>query len=159
MPAGIPAFVMFPVVEPIYFIQTSKQVTMIFTGDAQVRRIYLDVPHSEHPKPSWYGESVGHYEGDTLVVDTVGLNDKTYVDNYRTPHTEKLHVVERWRLINDATLQVNLTVDDPDTFNEPWKATYSFRRGLRPTSYEEVCAENNNQLFGYNTPTADKPDF
>src|SRR5579859_4746430 len=76
MPAGTPAFMMFPVVEPIYFVQTAKQVTMVFTGDAQVRRIYLDVPHSEHPKPSWYGESVGHYEGDTLVVDTVGMNNK-----------------------------------------------------------------------------------
>jgi hypothetical protein len=51
-----------------------------------------------NPKPSWYGESVGHYEGDTLVVDTIALNDKTFVDNYRTPHTDKLHVMERWKL-------------------------------------------------------------
>ena len=102
---------------------------MIYSGDQQVRRIYLDVPHSANPKPSWYGESVGHYEGDTLVVDTIGLNDKTFVDNYRTPHTEKLHVVERWRLIDGGkTLEVNVTVEDPDTFNEPWSAIQRYRR-------------------------------
>jgi hypothetical protein len=72
----------------------APQVTMVFSGDEQVRRVYLDVPHSGHLKPSWYGESVGHYEGgDTLVVDTIGQNDKTFLDGFHTPHTEKLHVV------------------------------------------------------------------
>jgi hypothetical protein len=158
MPAGVPAFMLFGAVEPTYFLQTPKQVTMIFSGDAQVRRIYLDVPHSENPKPSWYGESVGHYEGDTLVVDTVGMNNKSYVDNFRTPHTEKLHVVERWRLIDDMTLQVAFVADDPDTFIEPWSAVYRFRRIQRPAVYEEVCAENNGQ-FDYHTPVAQKADF
>jgi hypothetical protein len=159
MPAGVPAFLLFPVVEPLYVLQSPKQVTMVFSGDAQVRRIYLDVPHSAHPKPSWYGESVGHYEGDTLVVDTIGLNDKSYLDNYRTPHSEKLHVVERWKLVDEMTIQVVFTVDDPDTFSEPWTASYGFRRIERPMPYEEVCAENNQHLFDYHVPTADRPDF
>jgi hypothetical protein len=159
MPAGVPGFLMFPVAEPILFIQTPKQVTMIFAGDTQVRRVYLDVPHSASPKPSWYGESVGHYEGDTLVIDTIGLNKKTYVDNYRTPHTEKLHVVERWRLVDDMTLEVNFTVDDPDTFNAPWTAIHHYRRIQRQMAYEEFCAENNQQMFDYNIPVAHKPDF
>ena len=98
MPGGVPNFMIYPVAEPLYFLQRPKQVTMIFAGNAEVRRVYLDVPHSANPKPSWYGESVGHYEGDTLVIDTIGLSSKTYVDNYRTPHTEKLHVVESWKL-------------------------------------------------------------
>ena len=140
-------------------VQTPKQVNMIFAGDAQVRRVYLGVPHSKNPKPSWYGESVGHYEGDTLVIDTIGQNAKTYVDNYRTPHTEKLHVVERWKLADDKTLEVMLTVDDPDTFNAPWQATHRYRRIVRPTTYEEVCAENNQQMFDYRIPVANKPDF
>jgi hypothetical protein len=59
-------------------------------GDQQVRRVWMNVPHTANPKPSWYGESVGHYEGDSLVVDTIGLNDRTFLDNFRTPHTEKL---------------------------------------------------------------------
>ena len=159
MPAGVPLFLMFPVAEPLYFIQTPKRVTMIFAGDAQVRRIYLDVPHSANPKPSWYGESVGHYEGDTLVVDTIGLNSKTYLDNYRTPHSEEVHVVERWKLVDDKTLEVTLTVDDPDTFYQPWTAVHRYRRIQRPNVYEEACAENNQSVFDYGMPVANKPDF
>jgi hypothetical protein len=161
MPAGVPGFLTFAVAEPIYFVQTPKQVDMIFVGDAQVRRVYLDVPHSAKPKPSWYGESIGHYEGDTLVVDTIGLSDKTYVDNYRTPHTERLHVVERWKLLDDKTLEVTFTVEDPDTFQEPWTAKYRYRRMERtPPEREDVCAENNSQnLFDYRIPVANQPDF
>jgi hypothetical protein len=159
MPSGVPAFMM-AVVEPIHFMQTPKQVTMIFSGDAQVRRVYLDVPHSANVKPSWYGESVGHYEGDTLVIDTIGMNDKTFVDNYRTPHTEKLHVVERWKLIDDGkVLEVNFRVEDPDTFNEPWSAIQRYRRAQPRQLGEEACAENNTQLFDYRIPVADKADF
>jgi hypothetical protein len=132
---------------------------IIFSGDQQVRRVYLDVPHSANPKPSWYGESVGYYEGDTLVVDTIGLNDKTFVDNYRTPHTTKLHVVERWKMVNDGKmLEVNFRVEDPDTFNEPWLAMRRYRR-VQQAMVEEVCAENNQHLFDYRIPVANKPDF
>jgi hypothetical protein len=87
------------------------------------------------------------------------LNNKTYLDNYRTPHTEKLHVVERWKLIDDTTLGVTLTVDDPDTFYQPWMATHRYRRITRPGVHEEVCAENNQSLFDYGIPVANKPDF
>src|SRR6185503_532500 len=77
--AGVPAFDVFSRLRPVYFLQTDKQVTIINEGDQQVRRVYLNVAHSKNLKPSWYGESVGHYEnGDTLVVDTIGLNDKTF---------------------------------------------------------------------------------
>ena len=77
-PHGVPGFLLYPV-HPIFFIQTSNQVVMTWGQDFQLRHVYLNVPHSASPKPSWYGESVGHYEnGDTLVVDTIGLNDKTY---------------------------------------------------------------------------------
>jgi hypothetical protein len=158
MPSGVPAFMM-AAVEPIHFMQTPKQVTMIFSGDAQVRRVYLDVPHSANVKPSWYGESVGHYEGDTLVVDTIGLNDKTFIDNYRTPHTAKLHVVERYKLIEDGkTLQVTFRVEDPDTFYQPWSAIGKLRR-VRMPMHEEACAENNQNLFDYHIPVANKSDF
>jgi hypothetical protein len=159
MPAGVPAFMGFAVVEPIHFMQTPKQVTMIFSGDAQVRHVYLDVPHSPNPKPSWYGESIGHYEGDTLVVDTIGMNDKTYLDNFRTPHSEKLHVVERYRLGDDGnTLQVTFRVEDPNTFYEPWSAVNNFKRIQMPM-HEEACAENNQHLFDYQMPVAGKLDF
>ncbi len=158
MPAGVPGFLTYPV-RPVYIVQTPKQALIIYSGDQQVRRVYMDAPHSENPKPSWYGESVGHYEGDTLVVDTIGMNDKTFVDNYRTPHTEKLHVVERWKKIDDGKmLEVNIRVEDPDAFNEPWSATKRYRRVQEPM-VEEVCAENNQHLFDYHIPVANKPDF
>jgi hypothetical protein len=156
MPAGVPGFHLYGF-QPLYFVQGPKEVLMIYSNDQQVRRVYLDVPHSANVKPSWYGESVGHYEGDTLVVDTIGLNDKTFVDNFRTPHTEKLHVVERIKLIDGGkAMQVDMTFDDPDAFNAPWSVTQRYDR-IRQQMPEEVCAENNQQFFPI--PVANKPDF
>ena len=158
LPAGTPEFTLFGG-PPIYFVQTPKEVLMIYEGDAQIRHVYLDVPHSKNPKLSWYGESVGRYEGDTLVVDTIGQNTKTVVDSYRTPHSEKLHVVERWHLINDGKgLEVNIKVEDPDVFNEPWSSVQRYRKGQQTLS-EEICAENNQHLFDYHIPVADKAEF
>jgi hypothetical protein len=165
-PHGVPGFLLYPV-HPIFFIQTPKEVLMTWGQDFQLRRVYLDVPHSANPKPSWYGESVGHYEnGDTLVVDTIGQNDKTFVDNYRTPHTTQLHVVERYKLIDGGeTLEVNVRVEDPGAFTMPWNAVQRYRRDHRPAEvplHEMVCAENNGDHFGqglYPIPQADKADF
>jgi hypothetical protein len=123
----------------------------------------MNVPHSKALKPSWYGESVGHYEGDALVVDTIGLNDKPPVDNYGTPHTDKIHVVERFRLINDGkTLQATVTVDDAGAFNAPWTAVQRWRRGDARALEELACAENNFSFLNYDVvpiPEAVKADF
>jgi hypothetical protein len=138
-------------------VQAPKEVVMIYSNDQQVRHVYLDVPHSQNVMPSWYGESVGHYEGDTLVVDTIGLNDKTFVDNFRTPHTEKLHVVERFKLIDGGkAMRVDITFEDPDAFNAPWSVSQRYDRIQQPMA-ELVCAENNQQFF--KIPVANKPDF
>src|ERR1700704_4212596 len=158
VPAGVPMFMGDGGPNPIVFLQTLNEVWMIFQSDQQVRRVYLDVPHSTNPKPSWYGESVGHYVGDTLVIDTIGLSDKTVTDVYRTPHTEKLHVVERWRIIDGGRmLEASFTVDDPDAFYQPWSGMRRYRRAERET-IEMICAENNQHLFDYHIPVADKPD-
>ena len=149
---GVPAFHLNPGV--MHIIQAPKEVVLMLTG--RVRRIRLDVPHSANPKPTWYGESVGRYEGDTLVVDTIGFNGKTFVDSYRTPHTDKLHVVERWRMIDDGKqIEVRVTVEDPEAFKEPWTSFRRFGR-VQQTLAEFVCQENN---VGYEIPTAEKPDF
>jgi hypothetical protein len=158
VPAGVPGFHLYGF-QPLYFIQTPKEVVMIYSNDQQVRRVYLDAPHAEAVKPSWYGESVGHYEDDTLVVDTIGLNDRTFVNNFRTPHTEKLHVVERFRLTDrGAAMQVDITFEDPDAFNAPWTVMQRYDRVQRPMT-EAICAENNQHLFDYHIPVADTPDF
>jgi hypothetical protein len=147
----------------LFFVQTPKEVWILQEADHRVRRIYLDQPHSANPKPSWYGESVGRYEGgDTLVVDTIGMNDKSFVDSYRTPHTTALHVVERFKLVDGGkALEVNFTVDDPGAFNSPWSAAKRWLR-KRANLVEEACAENNANYFNYAVepmPQADKPDF
>jgi len=119
-PGGVPNIDIYERDRPIYFLQTPDEVLIITEYDQQVRHIHLNVPHSKNPKPSWYGESVGHYENGTLVIDTIGLNDKTFVDNYRTPHTTALHVVERFTLLDGGkTLEAEISVDDAGAFNMP----------------------------------------
>ena len=161
-PAGVPGFLLYPAT-PVYFLQTPKEVVMIWTQDHQVRHVYLNQNHSARLTPTWFGESVGHYEGDTLVVDTVGLNTRTFVDNYFTPHTDQLHVVERWRMVEDGkTLEVNLHVEDPGAFTTPWNAIQRYRRVTGGPMPETVCAENNGDHFNHGLdpmPQADKPDF
>jgi hypothetical protein len=148
----------------MYFIQTPKEVVMMLSGvGPEVRRVYLNVPHSKNPKPSWFGESVGHYEGsDTLVVDTIGLDTRTFVDSYRTPHTTQLHVVERFKIIDGGkTLDVSITTDDPGTFYKPWGARRPRYRVIAPYT-ERPCPVNNDDVLhqGFDpVPTAAKPDF
>jgi len=136
---------------------------MINNGDQQVRHIYIDVPHSVRPTPSWYGESIGHYEnGDTLVVDTIGLNDRSFIDNYRTPHTTRLHVIERWRLTDAKTIEVNVRVEDEGAFTTPWSARQVYQRSDEGPLVEMVCAENNTNFFSPGVvpiPSTAKPDF
>ncbi len=161
-PVGVPAFLLLPAT-PVYFLQTPKQVWMIWMQDHQVRRVYMDVPHSVDVKPSWFGESVGHYEGDALVVDTIGISSKSYVDNYQTPHTDQLHVVERFHMIDDGKmLEVNVRVEDPGAFTTPWNAIQRYRRTNTGPQSEVVCAENNDDHFQQGLepmPQAHTPDF
>jgi hypothetical protein len=152
-PGGTPGQLLFPA-EPIYFVQTPKEVFIFWQRQQEVRRIYLDVPHSANPKPSWFGESVGHYENGELVVDTVGFLDRhefDFVDNWRTPHTKDMHVIERFKIVDGGkALQATVTVDDPGTFNKPWSGMVQWRKVELPM-LESVCAENNvafEQFFG-----------
>jgi hypothetical protein len=144
---------------PFYFVQTPKIVYIIEEGDRQTRHVYMDQPHSANLKPTWYGESVGRYEGDTLVVDTIGFNTKTFVDNYRTPHSDKLHVVERYRMIEGGKkLELHMTVEDPETYNQPWQAIRRYDI-TKDELGENICQEGNFVLFDYGIPVANKPDF
>jgi len=162
-PGGVPEQLLTPA-QPFYFIQTPRQVWMIWETDHMVRRITMTDQHSQNVRPSWFGESIGHYEGgDTLVVDTIGLQaHNSFLDWFRTPHTEKLHVVERFKLSADGkTLEVLVRVEDPDTFNEPLTMARRWNKVPNPL-LEMVCAENNGDHFGKNlfpVPRAGTPDF
>jgi hypothetical protein len=170
-------------------LQQPDKVTILYNYDHQVRQVRLNKPHPAQVAPSWYGDSVGHYEGDTLIIDTVGIKVGPYamVDWYGTPHTEALHVVERYRLldykaakdgferdakenqvalgIRDANypgkyLQLQFTVEDDGVFTTPWTATMTY--GRSPGDWAEaVCAENTQWFPGQEAavPKADKPDF
>jgi len=182
--------------EPVPFIfktfgmemlQEKDQVTFLYDEGPDVRRVRLNQPHSARVTPSWYGDSVGHYEGDTLVIDTVGTRtDRPYamIDLYGTPYTKSLHVVERYRLISyeeaqdglqrEVTenrrvagdldpnyrgkfLQVKFTVEDEGVFTTPWSATITYRPG-RELFSESICAENRHEYYNNAESNVPKAD-
>jgi hypothetical protein len=162
VPSGIPN--MFLPGNALQIVQTPTKIVMFKQGNWEFRHIYMNVPHSANVKPSWYGESVGHYEnGDTLVIDTIGLNDKTFVDNYRTPHTTQIHVTERWKLAADGqSIEVTVFVEDPGAFTTPWKAVQRWRRVETAPILTVPCNENNGDFFNQGlVPLAEAktPDF
>jgi hypothetical protein len=170
-PAGVPMILNQR--DPMQILQTAGKVVLLYVRDSLTRHVYLDQPHTSNLKPSWFGESVGHYEGDTLVVDTIGENNRTYTDRFFTPHSDKIHVIERYKVAADRkTMQVELLVEDPETFTTPWSARVTYKADTTP--YEEtICAENNrgfeealitevNRVAGpypIAPPVAAKPDF
>jgi len=164
MPAGVPQFLLYAGgAESIYMMGTPKEILMIHQANNETRHIYIDVPHSEHPEPAWYGESVGHFEGDELVVDTIGFNDRSFVDDrYSVPHTTELHVMERFKLLDEGRMQVNFTVEDPGAFNAPWSGIVQYQHARAPARlFEEPCAEETAAGFGqhFPVPVAKRPDF
>jgi hypothetical protein len=162
---GGPAQLLFNA-EPIYFIQTPREVWILWQRDHLVRRVYLDRSHSANPKASWFGESVGHYENGELIVDTIGFAEHPYsfVDNWRTPHTKDLHMVESFRMGNGGVLEATVTFDDPGTFKAPWSGLVRWTKMNTPL-LESVCPENNENyglflgLTEYPMPEAKTPDF
>ena len=154
-PSGVPNYWTHPLM--MQLVQTKDYIVFLHARDHQIRIVHLNKPHQANPQPSWYGDSIGHFEGDTLVVDTIGLNDRTPVDIFHTPHTAKEHVIERIRVVHDArggkNLEVRFTVDDPGAFTMPWTGIETYRgvggaNGAHdPVAKddlldEEVCAEN-----------------
>jgi hypothetical protein len=161
-PGGVPGQLLF--LEPVYFIQMANAVYIVWQRDHHVRRIALTDKHSDNVKPTWFGESIGHYEnGDTLVVDTIGISAKSHIDSFRTPHTDKMHVVERFTISADGkSLKAIVTVDDPETFNGPLTLTQTWRKN-EIEMIESICAEDGGiDPFEQNLfpiPQASKPDF
>jgi hypothetical protein len=161
-PGGVPGQLLWTT-ERLFFIQEPKAVHMVWERDALSRRIYLTGTHSQNVKPSWFGESIGRYENGELVVDTVGLSTRmSFIDMFRTPHTEKLQVTERFKLTDGGKLlEALVKVEDADTFNEPMYMMARWRK--QPGQWQEfICAENNGDRFNHNLfplPEAKQPDF
>ena len=139
-PGGVPGLHVYTA--PNFYLQTEDQI-WILNMRGEIRRIYMNRPHSENPDYSWYGESVGHYEnGNTLVIDTIALDDKGPIDRLNTPHTRQLHVVERHTLMDGGKrMRVSFTVTDPGVFTQPWNAMVEYA-ATDNGWIEYVCNEN-----------------
>jgi hypothetical protein len=137
---------------PYKFVQTPTLIVVLHESDTPgVRQIFLD--GRSHPKemnPTWEGHSIGHWEGDTLVIDTSGYNDRSWLSLSGIPHTEKLHTVEHIRRPDYGHIEVEITMDDAGAFTGPWKRT--FTATLAPPGEEIgefICNENNRDVAHY----------
>jgi hypothetical protein len=140
-PPGVPRIYLFNF--PVQIVQIPGQVLMLFEFDHFVRRIYTDGrPHDAEQGPLWMGDSIGKWEGDTLVVDTTNFNDKTLLDRVGRPHSSALHLVERMRLIDPKSLEIDFTVDDPKAYTKPWGTKLIFESRPDWKIMEQVCEDN-----------------
>jgi hypothetical protein len=150
LPPGGPRMMATPYPAEIIQLPEQKRVIMIFEGAAHIwREIFMD--GREHPKgdalnPTYLGHSVGHYEGDALVVDVVGFNEATWLDYFGHPHTDQLHVIERFTRPNKGTLHYEATIDDPGAYTKPFKMAWDIPWNARGELTEYICQENNKYL-------------
>jgi hypothetical protein len=141
LPQGVPKIDAAPA--PYRFIQMPGMIVVIYEAFTQWRQIFTDGRElPKDPNPSWFGYSVGRWEGDTLVVNSIGFNGKAWLDQVGHPSTDALHVIERFRRVNFGQLEIQVTIDDPKAYTKPWTATE--RVQLRPNTelIEFICNEN-----------------
>ena len=141
-PTGVPRIYVHPF--PFEIIQIPGRVVELFEFNHFVRQIYTNGPH-EHAKdldPSWMGDSVGWWEGDTLVIDSVGFNDKTWLDRAGLPHSDQLHVIERITRPKHDTLVVHITIDDPKTYTKTWDGERIYQLEPDWKLTEMICEDN-----------------
>jgi len=108
-------------ITPMEILQTPRHIVMLFEAGHEWRQIWIDgrkLPSD--PEPTWNGYSVGRWEGDTLVVDTVGFNDQSWVDQYGNPHSDAMHLTERYRRTSRNKLELTMTIDDSKAYTRPW---------------------------------------
>jgi hypothetical protein len=147
-PDGVPRILSSPY--PFEILQTKGQVTIFYEINRVLRRVLLDTPQASQTNldyvPFYSGYSIGRWEGSTLVIETAGYNDKTFIDNSGTPHSAKMTTVERVRRLNDRTLEIVVTVTDPVTFTRPWSArfVYDLHPNVRIEDY--VCGDAHRDI-------------
>jgi hypothetical protein len=141
VPYGMPSM-MSVAVYPIEIIQTPKQVTIVAEAFSEVRRIYMDKPQAkiDEVPPGYYGRSVGRWDGDTLVIDTVGIKES--VQYQRMPHSDQMRIAERMRFVAPGVLHDQITIEDPVTLEKPFTYTLAYRRMADYEMVEFVCDNN-----------------
>ena len=140
LPSGTPRLIAAPY--PVEIVQTPDKTVFLYEVQHLFRVVHMNAKHPDKVEPSFMGHAIGHWEGDTLVIDTVGLVKETQIDEGGTMHSEQLHVVERIRKVND-TLEIVFTIEDPKAFTKTWtsKRVWHWRPDVRFIEY--VCEENN----------------
>jgi hypothetical protein len=144
MPYGMPSM-MSVAIYPLEIIQTPKQITMIQEAFSEVRRVYLDKPQMpiDDVPPTYHGRSVGRWQGETLIIDTVAIKES--VQYQRIPHSDQMRITERMRLVASDILHDQITLEDPVTLEKPYTYTLAYRRMRDYEMVEFVCAENNRE--------------
>ncbi len=144
LPFGVPRSAPYP----WRIVQTPTHYFVLYEGNIHsYRQIFMDGrPHPEDPDPTWYGHSIGHWEGKTLVVDTVGYNDKFWFDYLGHPHTEKLHTIERYTRTDLGNMSIEVTIDDPGAYAKPFTTVGRARLMPGGELLEYICQENNIDL-------------
>jgi hypothetical protein len=132
---------------PLEIVQTPTRVVIIHEGVQALREIYLNRQHPKDLDPTYSGDSVGKWEGDTLVLDTIGFNDKTWLDAVGLPHSDAMHVIERIRRTDHDTLVDDVTIDDSKAYTKPFtiQQVYKLKAGWEIQEY--VCEENNKYTY------------
>lgn len=133
---------------PFRLVQTPKLLVMIFEDDIPShRQVFLDRrTHPKDPNPFWMGHSIGHWDGDTLVIDTVGFDDRSWLDAQGHPHTDKMHVIERYHRIDLGHLDIEFTIDDPGTYRKPWVIKRATELDPNDDIGEYVCTEDEKDV-------------
>jgi hypothetical protein len=141
LPPGVPRIMFLS--RPFEIVQAEGRILFLFEGAAHVwRQIWMDGrAHPKDPNPDWLGHSIGHWEQDMLVVDTVGFNDRTWLDDAGHPHTEQLHVIEKFTRMNRAKMKYEVTIDDPGAYTQPWSAISSFNFRPDENLEEDICLD------------------
>jgi len=144
---------------PIQIVQTPQQIVILYEYMRIFRVIPLNAKHPYDLEPTYMGDSVGHWEGNTLVVDVTGFNGKTWLGPTGTFHTEALHVTERYTRVNRDTIDYDVTMEDPNVFTKPWTihTNMMLRQGTRLREYE--CGENNEDVKEYEKLLKDESVF
>jgi hypothetical protein len=145
LPGGVPEMV-FGSPYPVQILETPGQVTILHEMSNFFRIIHLDGRHPQDPDPTFMGHSIGRWEGASFVVDTIGLTDRTSVDEVGIPHSDALHVTERYRRVDSATLDIILTIDDPKVFTKKWEAKVVYKAARPGARLIEYICENNRSI-------------
>jgi len=148
-PSGIPRILFFP--QPFEIFQSPERIFMFFEREHEFRQVWTDGrSHSPDAAPTWMGDSIGKWDGDTFVVDTVGLTEKSWLDFYGDPHSDDIHLIERYKRVDRDTMTLQFIVEDPKAYTATWTGdikTYKLLKGKKAYMDELPCIPEEEDSF------------